>query len=133
MEGGRSTTVIVTVAVLFAAAPVVLMVLAWMRWLSTPAPSRWRRWAALAALIFGSLGALAQPTIFLILSIHQEFQWLNRIEIVAIEGIVLVGFILSLPGIPLASFGWGRVRWLVLPACLLSAALCYISGLAASY
>jgi len=38
------------------------------------APSMWRRRVALIAIICGSVAALAQPVIFLVLSLHQKAQ-----------------------------------------------------------
>lgn len=121
------------VASVLAATPVLLTAFAWREWTRTPAPSAWRRWLALFALLCGTLGALAQPTVFLVLSVHQRISWLNRTEASTINWVILVGFAASLLGIPLASCAWGKVRWLTLPACALSLALCYISALATSY
>ena len=113
--------------------PVVLCGLAWRIWRSGSADSRFRNGMALGALGCGSAAALAQPAILLVLSAHRMASWLERIEIPLIDHAIVMGLLLSLLGVVLALFAWGRTRWLLLSSCLLTFALCYVSGLATSY
>lgn len=120
-----ASLVIVIFALFILAAAIVLIVEAWKEWCWTVAPTRWRKWVAMGGLICGSLGAIAVPVALLM----QFQQARGRVSFMfagqALSLSVLCGFCASILGIPLAAFASGKVRWLAIPACVLSALLCY--------
>jgi hypothetical protein len=69
----------------------------------------------------------------LALETHTWARWIDRIEEPVMEYAALTGIATSAIAIPLAAFAWGRIRWLTLPACLLTLALCYVAGISMSY
>jgi len=126
-------TLVVAINFVLIASPVALVIYAWRGWRHTSSPSVWRKWTTLAGLSSESVACLAMPVLMLILLIHKWASWIDRIEIAAMADVVLVGIAASLIAMPLAVFAWGRIRWLTLPACLLTLFACYGAGMSMTY
>ncbi len=133
MHHGTSGALLVALYIALTLMPVAIVVFAWRGWILTTAPSTWRKWVALAALLVESIAALAMPVVMLVLTTHSWARWIDRIEIDAMGYATTTGMAASVLAIPLAAFAWGRIRWLALPACLLTLALCIMAGMAMSY
>jgi hypothetical protein len=115
------------------ALPVALLTFAWRAWMASQAPSTWRKKTTLVALIVESIGAAGMPTLFLALETHTWARWIDRNEISAMNYASLTGVVASILAIPLAAFAWGKIRWLMLPVCLLTLSLSFLAGMAMSY
>jgi hypothetical protein len=133
MNHGTLIALLVTINFVLIVTPIALLVFAWRGWKTTPAPSNWRASTALAALVIESMAALAMPLVMILLMTHTWANWIEKIEITAMNDLVIVGIAASLIAIPPASFAWGKTRWLTLLACVLTTALCYGTGMSLSY
>jgi hypothetical protein len=130
---GAYISLVVAITFILIATPLALLVLAWRAWKRTQAPAGWRTWIALASLVMESVGALAMPAVMALLITHTWARWIQRIGITAMDDAVIVGIAASLIAIPLAALAWGKTRWLILLACILTMALCYVTGMSLSY
>ncbi len=133
MHHATSSALLAALYIALTLIPVAIVVFAWRGWILTTAPSAWRKWIALAALLVESIAALAMPVVLLVLTTHTWARWIDRIETDVMGYATITGIAASLLAIPLAAFAWRRVRWLTLLACLLTLGLCYVAGMAMSY
>ncbi|MGD0367195.1 MAG: hypothetical protein ABSA94_07045 [Acidobacteriaceae bacterium] len=133
MSERTSIALLLTINFALVVAPIALLVFAWRAWGRTEPPSTWRKWTALAGLVIESIASIAMPVLMLALETHTWARWIDRVEVETMGYAVVTGMAASLIATPLSAFAWGRIRWLTLPACLLTFALCYMAGMAMSF
>jgi hypothetical protein len=122
-----------SVFLVLASVPTFLIFLAWSRWATNIAPSVWRRWVALAALLCGSAGAMAPPILFVILVLIERLHPLGQLAIRSLDDTIVDGFLVSAIGLIPALLAWGRTRRLTVSSCVVSLIVCYLAAQAMSY